>query len=101
MVTALAGLIQDGRALLLGAVRQELLSGVRSHDQFDSLRERLRAFPDIELEMADYEEAAAFSNKCRTGGVQGSSIDFLICAVAVRRQAQVLTTDKDFEHYLR
>lgn len=97
----LAELIRDGRAALMGAVRQELLSGIRSEEQFERLKDHLRAFPDVALESADYELAAAFSNRCRAAGVQGSSVDFLICAVAVRRDLSVLTTDGDFQHYAR
>ncbi|MGQ0592185.1 MAG: PIN domain-containing protein [Gammaproteobacteria bacterium] len=98
-VAVLADLVHDGRALIMGPVRQELLSGVRAADQFDALREHLRAFPDVELGAGDYEEAASFSNRCRAAGVRGSSVDFLICAVAARRGLSILTTDEDFEHY--
>ena len=83
----------------MGAIRQELLSGIRSDDQFKKLRTRLRAFDDIALECDDYEEAARCYNRCRTAGVQGGSVDFLICAVAVRRKLAVFTTDADFGQY--
>jgi hypothetical protein len=63
--------------------------------------EHLRAFPDVELEAEDYEDAASYSNRCRANGIQGSSVDFLICAVSARRGLAVLTTDKDFEHFAR
>lgn len=46
----LAELVRESRAALLGPVRQELLSGVRTDQQFESLRGHLRAFPDIPLE---------------------------------------------------
>ncbi|MEA2695737.1 MAG: hypothetical protein QOI66_8 [Myxococcales bacterium] len=65
------------------------------------LRTHLRAFPDVELGIEDHEEAAAFFNRCRTRGVQGSSIDFLICAAAARRAMPILTTDGDFRSYAR
>ena len=82
----LGELIGEGRALILGLIRQELLSGVRTQPQFDSLRRHLRAFPDLRIETADHEDAARLFNQCRAKGLQGSSIDFLICAVAARRQ---------------
>jgi predicted nucleic acid-binding protein len=85
-----------------GPVRQELLAGVRTLNQFDNgLREHLRAFPDVELGIGDYEEAASFSNRCRAASVQASSVDFLTCAVAARRALSIFTTDEDFEHYTR
>ncbi|MBI4729870.1 MAG: PIN domain-containing protein [Acidobacteria bacterium] len=93
----LAELIREGRATILGPIRQELLSGIRREQQFQTLRDHLRAFPDIRLGMEDYEEAASFFNRCRAKGVQGSNTDFLICGAAVRRQFGILTTDGDFE----
>ena len=95
----LAGLVKDGRALLLGIVRQELLSGVRTPGQFEKLRLTLRAFPDIAVETEDHETAAAFFNRCRARGIQGSAIDYLLCAVARRREISLFTTDADFERY--
>jgi predicted nucleic acid-binding protein len=97
----LAELVREGRVLIAGPIRQEILSGVRAPDQYRALRDRLRAFPDIALEVHDYEEAAACFNRCRSKGVQGSNTDFLLCAVALRLEVGILTTDKDFDHYAR
>jgi predicted nucleic acid-binding protein len=96
---ALAELIREGRVQMVGVVRQELLSGIREEERFRKLRDYLRAFEDPPLEAADYEEAAGMNNRCRSKGVAGSAIDFLICAVAVRRGWQVFTTDRDFQRY--
>ena len=101
LTQSLAELIRDGRAQLMGLVRQELLSGIREEDRFGKLRDYLRAFDDPRLELADYEEAAQMHNRCRSRGIAGSSIDFLICAVADRREWQIFTTDRDFERYGR
>ena len=97
----LADLIREGRATIIGPIRQELLSGISAEAQFETLREYLRPFPDVELATDDYEEAAAFYNRCRTRGIQGSNTDFLICAVAVRHRFAILTTDEDFSHFAR
>ena len=97
----LAELIQEGRVVLVGPVRQELLSGIKSKPQFEQLREHLRAFPDLGLAPADYEDAAAAFNRCRERGIQGSNTDFLICAVATRRDLAIFTTDGDFKHFAR
>ena len=96
---ALAELIRDGRAQIMGVIRQELLSGIREEARFEKLRDYLRAFDDARLEDRDYEEAARMHNRCRTRGIAGSAIDFLICAVAQRRNWQVFTTDDDFPRY--
>ncbi len=98
---ALAELIRDGRAQLVGVVRQELLSGIREHDRFAKLRDYLRAFDEPQLEPLDYESAAEMHNRCRTRGIAGSAIDFLICAVADRRHWKIFTADGDFKQYSR
>jgi len=99
IVNTLRDLITDGRVVLLGAMRQEVLSGVRYTEQFVRLRDYLRAFPDLELTTEDYELAAEFFNTCRSNGVQGSNTDFLLCAVAHRRSYRIFTTDKDFNNF--
>jgi len=98
---ALAELIREGRAQMIGPVRQEVLSGIRSRSQYERLRQDLRAFEDPGLGVEDYEEAALASNHCRAAGVSGSAVDFLICAVALRRNWSVFTMDKDFARYAR
>jgi hypothetical protein len=98
-VILLRDLISDGRVILLGAVRQEILSGIRHVEQHAKLKKSLRAFPDLELAIEDYELASEYYNTCRQNGIQGANTDFLICAVAVRRDYRILTTDKDFENF--
>jgi predicted nucleic acid-binding protein len=39
------------------------------------------------------------SNICRAGGIAGSAIDFLICAIAQLRHWEVFTADGDFIRY--
>ncbi|MEO0323075.1 MAG: PIN domain-containing protein [Myxococcota bacterium] len=95
----LTELVREGRILLPGPVRQELLSGVKETRQFSVLRDRLRAFPDLATDPLDYEEAAVCFNRCRAKGIQGSNTDFLLCALAIRRSAPIFTTDRDFEHF--
>jgi predicted nucleic acid-binding protein len=99
LTTALRELIQDGRAQLVGPVRQELLSGIREESSFNKLRDQLRAFEQVPLDVPDYEEAARLNNQCRARGIAGSAIDFLICATAHRRNWQIFTTDRDFSRY--
>ena len=97
----LGELIREGRVRLIGPVRQEILSGIREEAQFRRLRTRLRAFPDEPLTTEDYEEAAEANNKCRYSGISGSAVDFLICAVGMRRSWAIFTTDRDFDRYRR
>ena len=99
VVSALRDLIADGRACMLGAIRQELLSGIKSAEQFGTLLTALKGFEDVALVQSDYELAAEFFNTCRSKGVQGSNTDFLICAAASARKLTILTTDQDFVLY--
>ncbi len=94
-----AELIREDRVRLIGPIRQELLSGIRNASQFERIRRHLRFFPDEVVNSEDFEHAAQCNNRCRSKGISGSSTDFLICAVAVRRGWQVFTTDADFEAY--
>lgn len=98
-IALLRNLITDDQVVLFGAIRQEILSGIRSSEQFNQLKNYLRAFPDIELVVEDYELAAEFFNTCRSNGIQGSNTDFLICAVAHRRNYRIFTTDNDFQGF--
>lgn len=95
----LASLLEDDRILMVGPVRQELLSGVREPTMFQRLRERLRAFPDELLVADDFELAAEASNQCRAAGIAGSAVDLLLCAVAMRRSVSIFTVDRDFDRY--
>jgi hypothetical protein len=101
LIRALEELVREGRAQIVGAIRQELLSGIREAERFHKLRNYLRAFDEPSIGMLDYEEAARMHNACRTRGIAGPAIDFLICAVAQRRDWHIFTTDRDFERYGR
>jgi predicted nucleic acid-binding protein len=101
LVQELRELIKEGRVQVLGLVRQELLSGIKTSAQFEKLRGILRAFPDEALDIADYEEAAIASNSCRAKGIAVATVDALICGVALRKNLMIFTTDPDFQNYSR
>ncbi len=96
-VVELKELIGELRVAIIGPIRQEILSGIKTQSQFEKLRDHLQAFIDLPLVQADYERAAEFFNACRSKGVQGSNTDFLICAVAERYDLVVFTIDNDFQ----
>ncbi len=68
-VAELTNLIQEGRARIIGLVRQELLSGIKTSSQYEKLRGVLRSFPDEPVDTSDYEAAAKVGNECRARGV--------------------------------
>ena len=100
-VAELRHLIGTGRVVMLGPIRQELLSGVRIAEEFKRLRVTLQPFVDVPLVTEDYEAAATCFNRCRARGIQGSNTDFLICAVSDRTGWPVFTTDKDFGQFAK
>ncbi len=100
-INEITALIKNQRALIIGPIRQEILSGYSDLKKFNKLKEKLSYFENTPILDTDYESAAELCNKCRKRGIQGSQIDFLICAVAKRLDVPIFTTDKDFGHYQR
>lgn len=96
-IRILESLIDNQNVCILGPIRQEILSGIKENKQFLQLKEFLSAFEDLYISTKDYELAAEYYNLCRSKGVQGSNIDFLICAVSHRYRFPIFTSDKDFE----
>lgn len=92
-------LVNDFRVAMIGPIRQEALSGMRHEAQFEKTRQKLRSFEDIPLSTELHELAASYFNLCRAQGIQGSHVDFLICAVAATHQLEIYTLDEDFNLY--
>lgn len=96
-VQKLTQFIQKGESIfLLGVILQEILQGLRSQKEMQSLLELLSAFPIIEPRRADYVAAAKLRNHCAVKGIQAGTIDFLIAAICIQYQCGLLTTDQDF-----
>ncbi len=68
-VGELRSLIDEGRVALIGPIRQELLSGIRTSEAFERLRDHLQPFSDEQR------------------------------ATAERRNLPILTTDADFSRF--
>jgi predicted nucleic acid-binding protein len=96
-----AGLVAEGLATLIGPIRQEILSGIRRSEAFQSLRRALLDFPHLGIDAEDYDRAAEFFNVCRARGVTGGPIDMLISSVAYRHAIPVFAADTDFVIYAR
>jgi len=99
IIKELQELLKEARVVTIGPIIQEILSGVKNEFQFTKLKNVMRAFDEINITMDNYERAAELFNKCRTKGIQGSHIDFLICAISQMHQLPIFTTDKDFQRY--
>lgn len=96
-VVELRRLVTGGDDVLLaGIVLQELLQGVRSKEQQEKLRELLAPFSLVLADENDHALAAELHRDCRAHGIAASSIDALVAAIALRREAALLTVDADF-----
>ncbi|MDR1030899.1 MAG: PIN domain-containing protein [Treponema sp.] len=99
IIDSLKYLIDEFMEVIIGQIRQELLSGISNEVIFNDLREKMKSFNDFPIGTIDYELAAEYSNICRRNGIQGSNTDFLICAIAVRNNFEIFTMDDDFNQY--
>ncbi len=97
-VAALRKLIADDVPLAVpGIVLQELLSGVRSREQFRKLQKAMTGFPLLLASEAHHVRAAEINNACRHRGVACSAIDALIAALTIKSGGRLFTTDGDFQ----
>lgn len=101
LVAALNSLIKRGEAVLIDVIRQEVLSGIRDALQFEQIRDILRLYPEQIPHQSDYELAGQCYSTCLSKGISPSHIDMLICAVSIAHGFEILTLDKDFNHYAR
>jgi predicted nucleic acid-binding protein len=101
LIARLTELVQEGRACILGLVRQEILSGIREKTQFARTAERLAPYPDEEVEPQDYVEAARLFDLCQDHGIHCGPVDILLCAVATRNHYDILTYDQGLERCIQ
>lgn len=79
-----------------GIVLQELLSGVRTVQEFDRLKGIMDGFPLVIARREDHLTVARIANACARKGVPTSTVDCLIAALAISRKAALFTLDADF-----
>jgi len=98
-VDKLIDIISNNNIVIIGAIKQEILSGYSNMNLFNKLEKKMTAFENTTTLDEDYIQAAKFSNQCRINGLQGSPVDFLICAIAYRLKVEIFTAEKNFSHY--
>jgi predicted nucleic acid-binding protein len=80
------------------AVVMEVLAGARSAHEVATVERALAAYRRIPTEQVDFDAAAAVYRACRRrGATPRSLVDCLIAAVAIRVDAAVLHSDRDFD----
>ena len=99
IVKELETLIDENRVLIIGPIRQEILSAYKDSNKFEKIKNHLAFFQNATIIDEDYIIGAKFHNICRGKGIQGSHIDFLICAISIRLKSKIFTLDNDFLHY--
>jgi predicted nucleic acid-binding protein len=99
IINEMSKLIETQKIVIIGPIRQELLSGISNKNIFTRLKAKMRAFIDYKIKTADYELASEYYNICMKNGIQGSATDLLICAVSVRNKFEIFTEDGDFQKY--
>ena len=71
------------KVVLIGVIRQELLSGLRHQAQFDKLRGILDGYDYFDVTLADHDVAAECFNTCRAAGIAAGDIDDMLIRVTI------------------
>jgi len=100
-IDLLTDAIKDGRVVIIGPIRQEILSGIKEPSQYDRIRVALSAFQDEQITTKNYEDAARLFNFCRSRGIDCGPIDMLICAISFEREWLVLSYDQGLKRCIK
>lgn len=93
-----ATLIEREQAVMTGPVLAELLQGLKSRQESNTLRELFAVLPYLEVSRRDWEKSGDLLRKLRQRGITVPLTDALIASVAKRTGCAVLTLDRHFEH---
>jgi predicted nucleic acid-binding protein len=100
-INNLGKLIDGARHEIIGTVRQEVLSGIADKQRFEELKEKMSHFTDYDVQKEEYEFAAECFSTCMIHKVEGSYKNFLICAVAIKKEWEIFTSDAAFSEYAK
>jgi predicted nucleic acid-binding protein len=91
-------IVADAPLAVPGIVLQELLSGVRSQEQFRKLQRLMASFRVLLATETHHVQAARITNACRHKGIACSTVDALIAAITIDCGGRLFTSDGDFRH---
>lgn len=94
---AVDALLDDDRAALIGPIVTEILQGFQRDAQADYVASLLRGVRYIETSWDDWREAARLGRRLVTTGHRLPLSDLVVAAVAIRLEAEVLTSDPHFD----
>lgn len=91
--------LADGTIGFIGAVAQEVLTGVRNPNVFQEISEALESLSLQRTDFTDHVEAARLRNKMMNAGIAATPVDILQVAVSMKIGATLITADRDFLHF--
>jgi len=97
LVELVAGLIRNRRAALCGVVLSELLVGVKTRKDRDTLKQTLDALDYTEVSRATWVAAGEMAAGLRQQGAAVPLTDILVAALAIEKGCELLTQDSHFE----
>lgn len=89
--------LTTGEVILTGIVMQELLQNLGDGNVKEGIVTELDKLPLLVPERGDHQVAAEVYDLPQKG-VQVGTVDALIAALCLRRDLDLLSTDRDFEH---
>ena len=92
----LAAVLERGELVVCGPVVSELLTGTGERDR-DRLGATLRALDWVDLDRSAWIAAGELAAKLRGAGATVPLTDVTIAVAAISADAQLLSTDSDFE----
>ena len=90
------------KLFITGIVLSEVLQGFKSDSGFESAREALTALPGIPLGLEECVAAAKMYRSLRAKGITVRGVvDSLIAAQCISNELTLVSSDKDFEPFVR
>lgn len=93
---ALRELIRGRQAVLTGIVLAEVLQGIRTHQEADSVRSEFASLHYYETARDTWSRAGSLSGELRQKGLTIPLTDLIIAVLAMEYDAEVFTTDPHF-----
>jgi predicted nucleic acid-binding protein len=97
LTVALERLLREGEAYTCGAVKYELIQGVKTDREERTLLGALTAVTHLEMNETLWIKAGRLSGKLRKQGVTLPYSDILIAVLALEHGLSILSTDRHFE----
>jgi len=94
---AVDALLDDNRAALIGPIVTEILQGIPREPQANYVVSLLRGMRCLEATWEDWIEAARLGRRLAADGHRLPLSDLVLAAVSLRLDAEVYSTDPDFD----